>query len=335
MGSFSTSTGTAQQKDKSSSTSTTDPWSGQSDYLKDIFDKAQTLQERQSGQKYTGDHLAAYRPEQTSMFNNMINYANTSPIAGMLQNQGSNLGAAGVGGVNSAMQGYQDFRPGGSTMGTITDAGLYADNPYISSMVDAATRDAGRGLYEGALPQAARQGAISGNTNSSKQGIREGILERGYQDLRGDVSADLRGQAYSQGLNLAQQQRQHEDQAGLERLSGFGSLGLGAADGGMSALNNSVKAMSDQFALGNEGASGLQAADQQKLSNELAKYAFNKDDPWGSIQNYFNIIGSNNWGGSTTATGSKNTTGQTSSTASPAATFGGILTALGSLIPGK
>jgi hypothetical protein len=339
MGSFAESSAKTNQVENSTSggetTSVSSPWQKQASYLKDVFGEAQGVYDAQKGVNYTGDHLAAFRPEQLSMFNNMINYANTSPIASMLANQGKTLGAVGTGGVQNALKGYQDFRPAGSTMGTIADAGLYADNPYISSMVDAATRDAGRGLYEGALPQSARSSAISGNTNSSKSAIRDGILERGYQDLRGDTSANLRGQAYEQGLNLAQQQRQHEDQAGLERLSGFGSLGLGAANQGMTGLNDSVQAMSNLFSLGNEGASGLQAADQQKLSNDLAKYQFNQQDPWGSLMNYYNIVGGDKWGGSvntdTSATSRGTSAGTVTQQPSMANIFGGILGGIGSL----
>jgi hypothetical protein len=339
MGSFAESSAKTSQTSRNTTDgnviTNTDPWGAQSGYLKDTFGQAQDIYDAQKGVNYTGDHLAAFRPEQLDMFKGMINYANTSPIASMLANQGSTLGKVGTGGVQGALKGYQDFRPAGSTMGTIADAGLYADNPYISSMVDAATRDAGRGLYEGALPQSARTSAISGNTNSSKSAIRDGILERGYQDLRGDVSADLRGQAYKQGLDLAQQQRQHEDQVGLERLSGFGSLGLGAANQGMTGLNDSVKAMSDLFQLGNQGGEGLQASDQQKLSNELAKYQFNQQDPWGSLMNYYNIVGGDKWGGtanvSTDMTEYGNQNGTVTQQPSMANIFGGILGGIGSL----
>jgi hypothetical protein len=331
MGSFSTTK--ASTTGKESGSTTQDPWGPQADYLKQIFGSASDIYGNQEGKKYGGEFVAGYTPDQMSLFKNQVNYANTSPIAGLLQNQGSTLGAAGTGGVQGALQGYQDFRPGGSTMGTIADAGLYADNPYISSMVDAATRDAARGLYEGDLPRTAREGAISGNTNSSKQGIREGILERGYQDLRGDVSANLRGAAYDQGLNLAQQQRQHEDQTGLERLSGFGSLGLGSADSGMGALNNSVEAMINQFNLGNEAAAGQRDASQATIDNALAKYQFNKDDPWGSLMNYYNIIGENNWGGTGTTKG--RTSGSASQTASGASTLGGVLGAISQFLPGS
>jgi hypothetical protein len=335
MGSFGESSAKTNQTEKSTgeSTAVSSPWESQSGYLKDVFGQAQGIYDAQKGVNYTGDHLAAFRPEQLSMFNNMINYANTSPIAGMLANQGSQLGQVGTGGVQNALQGYQNFTPAGSTMGTIADAGLYADNPYISSMVDATMRDATRQASEQTLPGIARSAAASNNTNSSRRDIQEGIVQRGLVDAGADASAALRGSAYNQGLNLAQQQRQHEDQTGLERLSGFGSLGLGAADSGMSGLNNSVAAMSNLFGLGNEGAAGLQAADQQTLSNELAKYQFNQQDPWGSLMNYYNIVGGDKWGGTVnTDTSAKGTSaGTVTQQPSMANIFGGILGGIGSL----
>jgi energy-converting hydrogenase Eha subunit B len=72
------------------------------------------------------------------------------------------------------------------------------------------------------------------------------------------------------------------------------------------------------------------------LSNELAKYAFSQDQAWAPLMNYYGLVGGQNWGGQTktkgTTTGATTATG--TSTASPAATAGGILTSIGSLIPG-
>jgi hypothetical protein len=329
MGSLATSKSTANTKEKQNQNTSAkvDPWGPQENYLKDIFGKAEGIYDSQAGKTFDGEMLAPFNPNQLNMFQNMVNYANTSPIAGALANQGNNLASLGQGGVAGGMEGLTDFRPTGSTMGTIADAGLYADNPYISGMVDAATRDARRATYEGQLPANARAAAASGNANSSKRFIGDAIAERGLADRVADVSAGLRGDAWSKGLDLSQGMTQFNDNAMLDRAKSMASTGLGASELGMSGLNNSVDAMKNLFGLGNEGAAGQQAASQQTLDNELQKYAFNKDDPWGSLQNYFNIIGANNWGseskGTMKGTGTSNTTG--TQTASPAAVAGGLL----------
>jgi hypothetical protein len=333
MGDFATSETASQQntQQKTNNTSKTDPWKPQANALKDIFGQAENVYNQTSQNKYTGDHLAAFRPEQLDMFGKMLGYANTSPIASQLGAQGANLSALGQGGFAAGLGGLQGFNPM-DTAGTIADAGMYADNPYMSQMVDAATRDARRSTYEEGIPGVQRGAAMSGNTNSSRTGAKEAILERGYQDLRGDVSSQLRGNAYQQGITAAQNQRNQE----LSRLMGLTGSGLQGALGGQSGLNSSLEAMGKLFGLGNEGAAGLQASDQQGLSNELAKYAFSQDQAWAPLMNYFGIVGSQNWGGTTkskgTSTGSTTATG--TSTASPAATAGGLLTSIGSLIPG-
>jgi hypothetical protein len=333
MGDFATSETTQQQntQQKQNSTTKTDPWGPQASYLKDIFSKAQGVYDQTSQNQYTGDHLAAFRPEQISMFNNMLNYANTSPIGNLLFGQGSNLSALGQNALGAGFQGLQDFRPN-DTMGTIADAGLYADNPFISGMVDAATRDAYRDTYENGIPGVQRNAALSGNTNSSRTGAKEAILARGYEDRRADVSAALRGDAYKTGINAAQNQRQME----MERLKNLTGTGLQTALGGAGSLNDSLAAMSALFGLGNEGAAGLQASDQQALSNELTKYAFAQDQAWAPLMNYFSLIGSQNWGGTSKTKGTTTgaTTATVTSTASPAAVTGGLLTSIGSLIPG-
>jgi hypothetical protein len=335
MGDFSTSETKTQQQNKENVNTNMGPWGGQSDYLKDIFGDARSLFEKQQGSSYNGDFLAKFNPQQLDMFGRMVNYAKTSPIASMLAYQGSNLADIGQGGVRTGMEGLTDFRPTASTMGTIADAGLYADNPFISGMVDAATRDASRATYEGQLPANARAAALSGNANSSKRFIGDAIAERGLQDRRADVSAQLRGDAYNQGADRSLQMNQFNDDATLRARQALMSGGLDAANSGADSLAQSLASQGALFGLGNEGAAGLQASEQNKIDNALSKYTFNKDDPWGSLMNYFNIIGGKNWGQSGTVDTKGKTTGTAQQTASPAATIGGILTSIGSLIPGK
>lgn len=329
MGDFSTSEQKANTSQKTNQTTKTDPWAPQAGYLKDIFGKAEDTYNQTSGQTYTGDHLAAFRPEQIGSFNNMIDYANSSPVGSLLFGQGANLSGMGQNALGAGFAGMQGFNPM-DTQGTIRDAGMYAENPYMDSMVDAATRDAYRGTYENAIPGVQRNAALSGNTNSSRTGAKEAILARGYEDRRADVGAALRGQAYGQGIDAAQNQRSME----MARLMGLTGAGLQTAMGGANSLNNSVDAMSKLFGLGNEGGAGLQASDQQGLSNELAKHQFAQDQAWAPLMNYYNLVGANNWGGTAKTRGKETGTSVATNTASPAATIGGIVGALGSWIPG-
>lgn len=320
-----------QVKQTENSTAKTDPWAGQSKYLKDIFGEAQDIYNTQKNQSYGGDVFAQFNPQQLDTFQQMIDYSNSSTIPGSLQWTGEQAIGQGISGLESGMAGYQNFQPVGTTESTIQDASQFASNPYMDSMVDAAMRDANRQVYEGQLPQNQRNRAMSGNTNSSKGAIADAVLERGLQDRAADVGAALRGSAYSQGLDLAQNQNQFNTNAELERLNGLTGYGLEATGLGTSALGGSLVAQNSLFDIGQQGGAGLQEAEQANLNNEMAKYQLAQESQWAPLQNYYDIVGAGNWGSETKANGNSNQNAtQSPSTAS---IIGGLLGAGGSWLP--
>lgn len=332
MGDFATERSSAQQKGSETTDVVQNPWGPQSNYLKDIFSKAQgTYNNVANVDPYTGDMIAGFRPEQIQQFNSMLGYANSSPAAQDLYGYGSNAAQAGQGAMNYGLSGLQGFNPM-DTAGTIADAGMYADNPYLSSMVDAAMRDANRSTYEENIPQVRRQAALSGNTNSSRTGAREAILERGNMDRAADVSASLRGNAYDTGLQAAQSQRAME----LARLGDVTSQGTNASALGTGNLSNSVATMRDLFGIGAEGGAGLRASDQASLDNEYAKWQqaqTNNQLQWDALNNYYNLVGNKNWGSQTKGTGTTNKTAQTETNPSLATILGGLATGVSGFLP--
>ena len=322
---------TTNQTQKVNQTTKTDPWGPQAGYLKDVFGKAGDLADNY--QKFEGEQVAGMRPEQVDLFGKMIGYANTSPIAAMLASQGGNLASAGQYGYGTGLMGLGGFNP--QDMQGIIDAGnKFAQDPNIQGMTDGIMRDDWRQTFEQNIPGIERNAALKGNTNSSRTGAREAILERGYDDRYADVKAGLTSNAYNRGIESAQQGRDQE----LARLMGLTGTGLQGSMAGMQGLQNSVSTMGQLFGLGNEGGAGLREGDQALLDNELKKYAFGQDTDWGNLMNYYNIVGGNNWGGTQNTKGTTQTngtsSGKTVTQASPAAVTGGILTSIGSLIPG-
>jgi hypothetical protein len=77
----------------------------------------------------------------------------------------------------------------------------------MSGMIDAASRDVTRNLYENQIPGLNQAATDSGNMNSSRAGVAQGIMSRGAADQIGDIASNMRGQAYSQGLGLAENAR--------------------------------------------------------------------------------------------------------------------------------
>lgn len=308
-------------------TTTTAPWSVQQPYLQDAFSQAQQLYGNAAGNQYTGDITAQFNPAQLGTFNSMVNYGMNNNIPQQTAGAGSTLTNSGVGSLTGALNALGTFKPTGTTDSTIADAQRYADNPAISGMVDAAMRDSTRNASENVLPQLARTAAMTGNTNSNRTAISQGIVQRGLSDQAADISAQLRGDAYSQGLNLAQNANQFNTTANLDALKAQGTLGGGAASTGLGALGSSIGQQGDLYGLAAAGGAGLQAADQAALDNARQKIEYGNATPWENLAKYYAIVGGNNWGGVSNTTGT--TTQETE--ASPLSMVGAGLGTLGSL----
>lgn len=82
------------------------------------------------------------------------------------------------------------------------DAGdAYANSDVATNLVGAANRDVTRQLTENDLPATHLAAVGSGNTNSSRVGARDAILQRGAEDRMADNSATIRGQMFDRGAN--------------------------------------------------------------------------------------------------------------------------------------
>jgi hypothetical protein len=163
---------------------------------------------KQVGQNpaYTGERVADLNPFQTSAADSLGGFSgNTAGYANTFMNAGlGNLGAAsGIGANAQDIYGRSTMDP---TQMIIQQAGQYADNPYVTGMIDAANRDTVRALTEQQLPSLMRGMTGTGNLNSSA-GMKEGqILTRGAQDRMADMASNIRGQFFGTGLNMAQNQ---------------------------------------------------------------------------------------------------------------------------------
>lgn len=288
---------------------TTNPWSPQIPYLQDVFSNAQSNYNTGAGNVYSGDQVAQYTPDQMNVFAQMLGYGTGSNAAQISANAGTNLVNTGVNGLDSAMQRLLSFKPTDATSNNITAAGAYADNPYLSGQVDAAMRDALRYANEQAIPAIQRQAAAHGNVNANttgQGGIAEGIVQRGLADQAGDISSQLRGNAWNQGLQLAESARTADQNAILQALQSTGALGASSAASGVDALNSSVNQQANLFDLANTGAAGQQAANQASIDNARAVSEYPADRLNSLLSQYFQNI-SGNYGGSTNSTGTLTT----------------------------
>jgi hypothetical protein len=295
---------------------TSNPWAVQTPFLTDAFGKAQTQQQN----AYSGDRVSQFTPDQLSTFQRMIGYGNSNTAPNTSSAAGTALAGAGASAATGALNRLSAFTPQGGTASNIADANAYADAAASPAAVDAAMRDARRQVSEQALPQIARQSAMTGNTMSSRRGISEGIVERGLAEKGLDTAASMRANAFGQGLDLAQRGSEASNNTILDALKSAAAGGTAAAGTGVDAIGSGISQTGSLFDLANQGGAGQQAAGQAQLDNSIGK----SDSAWDNLMKYYGIVGGQNWGGTTSGTSTK--------TPSAWEVIGGLMSAGGNLM---
>lgn len=305
------------------STQSSTPWSVQQPYLTQAWQQASNNLNTSNQNTYKGEQIAQFTPEQLANYRNMAGYNSSAPTT--TANVGTQLATGGANAITQAMGNLQGFTPSGGPQSNIDAAKAYANGLDISGAVDASMRDARRAVSEEALPQIARSSAMTGNQFSNKRAISEGIVERGLAEKTADVSSQLRNDAYQKGLSLAEGGRQFDNNALLDAMKSAGALGNNAAGTGVNALGNSITQQGGLFDIINQGGAGLRDANQAGLDNERAKAEYGTGSAWDNLNNFWNIVGSNSWGGTQT--------GQQTQTSTPSFwnVVGGLMGAGGSL----
>jgi hypothetical protein len=280
-------------------TSKSEPWAPQGDAIKGAISGATDIYNQQKGTAaYSGDLYANMDPATRAAIEKMQGF---NAAGG--QDNVNNIGAAGssltdIAGLKGAIGGYQASANADPTQANITNAGAYANNPYLDRQIDAASRDVTRNLYENDMPSIDRAATSTGNINSSRAGIATGIAARGAQDQIGDIGATMRGNAFNNGLSMAESARTSNLAAQGNVASLYGqkvNAGLGAT------------ATSDAMAQGHNAAditaSQLYQQDAQgQLDADKATWDANDTRQNDLLARYYSVIGANNWGGTQTNT---------------------------------
>ena len=153
------------------------------------------------------------------------------------------------------------------------NATQYAAN-NVEPMLTSAMRDSRRQLEEQALPGVRMAAAGTGNTNSSRAGVREAILERGYADRESDMRANLMDRLTQRSMQAQQNQLSNMNNANQNLANLYG---MGARLGGTGAE-----------ALARTG-SVFQADQQAQLDDARQRFEGNRD--FG--MNYYGQYGQN------------------------------------------
>jgi hypothetical protein len=245
------------------------PWSGASPYLKYGLGEAKSIYQGQKGSPaYQGSLYAGLDPRQVEGANSLFNFsggqgANLAALT-------SNLATANAGaGANFGSNASSIFSAAGAdpTQSIIANAGKYASSPFADQMVDAATRDVRRQLFENDLPGLNNSASATGNLNSSRTGAMEGVLRRGAADRVADISADIRGGLYNTGLGMAQSQHNQGIANQLSANSAIGQAGAQGAD---------MANMAQQMGFSNADAMARAGSIFQQDAQGKADEAYNK-----------------------------------------------------------
>lgn len=302
----------------------TDPWAPQQPYLLDAFNKAQNISEDRSKRFYNGDFIAGYNENDMAGLNDVANWARTKGqgiVNGQAQG-GQDLFSMGRTSMGEVDQGLKDFAGKDWTQNHIDNANRYAStNPYVDSMIDAATQDARRTFSEDTLRGINQNAAATGNGLSTRAGIAAGVAQRGLADTVANVSGNLRGNIYSEGLKMSQ----GDQQSLLASLMGRGEMASGNMALGNTMLNDALAGEAGLFGL-QAGVADLNRENSQLgLDNKIAKWDHRDTRKQSVLQDYYSIIGDKLWGSEGTSIS------KTKTQASPMSTVGSIIGALGSL----
>lgn len=303
----------------------TGPSSFQRPYLDQSFNAAQDTFNRQKGSPYyQGATYAGMSADAKKALTGLRDFAsgNGMATATTLNNIGTNL-AGNAGRAGQYIDRYAEMAGQDPQQANLAAAGRYADNPFINGQIDANTRDVTRNLREDILPNIDRAASAGGNLNSSRAGIASGIAQRGAADRIADISANIRGNAWSDGLDRAQSDRATQMAGMRGAADAYTSLG----QVGMDALSRGTEAGYGAFDRINSAGMLEQGDRQGYLDQDFQKWKGGDEREWDILDRYNSIVGGNQWGQSGTSSGTskqKSTGGLLGQIVGAASTAAGI-----------
>ena len=285
---------------------------------------------------FGGNRVAGLTPEQLNAIRGASGASNQ--MFGASSNMiGTGQDLMGVGsqfGQNAANL-YGQYAGVDPTQQILNTAGAYANNPYATGMINAASQDVTRNLYENQLPTLSRAATGSGNLNSSRAGVESAIAERGAADRLANISSTIRGQLFNTGLSQGQNQYNQN----LQNSLGINAQLANAYGAGIGGINAGSALGTNAYNLGSSAGGQLQAQDQAQINAQMQQFSEQTGMPLNILTQYMNMAGKD-FGRTTTGTQTGTQTGTNTSTGTSQAPttgggfMGGLTGALGGALGG-
>lgn len=289
----------SQSSGGGTTTQTRAPWEAQQPFLTYGFDQAkQYTQSALDNPVYQGQRVAGLTPEQQQLIAQGSQFgSNQFDPAQALQGFGMGALTPTGGFGQNASDIYSQYAGVDPTQQIIANAGQYANNPYTQGIIDSASRDVTRNLYENQLPSLALNATGTGNINSTRAGVQQGIAQRGAADRLADISSNIRGQFFNTGLSQAQNQYNQNLQNSLTANQGVQS----AFGAGANALGAGQNLATGGFNLGSTAAGMNQTQGQNVINADMQKFAETNNIPLDLLSKYMQLVGGS-YGGTSTST---------------------------------
>lgn len=309
---------------------TTNPWGPQAGALTSAFSNAGNAYNTASGAVAPTNFTAQMDPAAIAAFKQMVSQGGNLAIPNSMANTSTALQGAGTAGVQGSLSGLSGYDASRSNSAdpTVAAAQKYVAGQDIPAQVRAAMQGATETARDVTMPGIEMNAAAGGNTNSSRTGIAEGLVQRGLAEQSANMSGSLSSQAFKDALTLAQTQQNNNNTANLGALTAQGTIGNTAANTGVNAGTASIAGQGALTSEAAAGGAGLTAAQQAILDNGQQQFASATQSPYAALSGLMGIIGTNNWGSSTNGT--------ETTTKNPSAwdTISGLMSAGGSLAKG-
>jgi hypothetical protein len=310
----------------------TTPWAPQAAALQTGFDAAGHALTQSQAAAATGapkDYTAQFDPALIGQFNNMLGYANNNNT-GALNQAGNTAATSGANASSAALSKLLGYDPTtqNNPSALIANANQYVAGQNIPAQVKAAMQGATETARDVTMPGIAQGAALSGNSDSSRRGIAEGLVQRGLAEQSANLENSMTGQAFGQGLQLASSNANSNNTAALTAAAQAANAGNSSLYAGTGAVGGSINGQGALFGIGSNAGQGLTAAQQANLTNQNQQYQAGINDPYAALMPYMKLVGSQLYG--------SNSSGTTTSQNDPGALgiIGGLLGGAGSLASG-